>query len=100
MERTAAAFSLTAILLFMPKGLPGGKRKAPFSDIFSKDAGVNWLSGARLFLFGARDVWFAVGIPIYFHAVFSDGTPEGARQSFFLVGGFMACWIVGPLNFG
>ncbi len=91
----ALSVVLLAILLLMPKGLPGTKRKAPFSDVFSKDPGVNWLSGARLFLFGARDVWFVVGIPIYFHAVFSDGTPEGARNAFFLVGGFMALWIVG-----
>ena len=31
----------------------------------SQDARVNRLSLARLFLFGARDVWFVVGIPVY-----------------------------------
>lgn len=91
----ALAIVLFAILCFMPKGLPGGKRKAPFSAVFSKDPSVNWLSGARMFLFGARDVWFVVGIPIYFYAVFSDGTPEGARHAFFLIGSFMAVWIIG-----
>ena len=56
---------------------------------------MNRLSLARMFLFGARDTWFVVGIPIYFHQVLSDGTPEGARLAFFLVGGFMAAWIIG-----
>ena len=79
----------------MPPGLPKGAKKAKFSEVFSKDPDINRLSAARFFLFGARDVWFVVGVPIYFHAVFSDGTTEGARQAFFLVGGFMACWIVG-----
>ena len=60
----------------------------------SKDIRVNRLSLARTFLFGARDVWFVVGIPVYFQAVLSDGTVEGRREAFFLVGGFMAFWII------
>jgi len=47
-----------------------------------------------VFLFGARDVWFVVGIPIYFYAVLSDGTEEGNRAAFFLIGTFMAIWII------
>ena len=47
-----------------------------------------------MFLFGARDVWFVVGIPIYFYAVLSDGTTEGDRAAFFTVGTFMAVWII------
>jgi hypothetical protein len=60
----------------------------------SRDARVNRLSLARMFLFGARDVWFVVGIPVYFQAVLSDGTPEGRREAFFLIGGFLALWII------
>jgi hypothetical protein len=86
---------LAGTLAFMPKGLPAGRKGVPFRDVFSKDARVNRLSLARVFLFGARDVWFVVGIPIYFYAVFSDGTPEGNRAAFFLVGSFMALWIIG-----
>jgi hypothetical protein len=52
------------------------------------------LSAARVFLFGARDVWFVVGIPIYFYAVLSDGTTEGNRIAFFTIGTFMAVWII------
>ncbi len=55
---------------------------------------MNWLSVARLFLFGARDIWFVVGIPIYFYSVLSDGTEEGNRTAFFIIGSFMAAWII------
>jgi hypothetical protein len=55
---------------------------------------VNRLSLARMFLFGARDVWFVVGIPVYFQSVLSDGTAEGRREAFFLIGGFLALWII------
>jgi hypothetical protein len=39
-------------------------------------------------------VWFVVGIPIYFSGVLSDGTAAGDRAAFFLIGGFMAGWII------
>jgi hypothetical protein len=85
---------LLATLLLMPAGLPRGRKGAKFSEVFSRSANINWLSAARVFLFGARDVWFVVGIPIYFYAVLSDGTPEGNRAAFFLIGSFMALWII------
>lgn len=85
---------LVAVLVAMPPGLPRGRKGAKFSEVFSKSANVNRLSVARVFLFGARDVWFVVGIPIYFHAVLSDGTPEGNRTAFFTIGTFMAVWII------
>ncbi len=85
---------LVAVLIAMPPGLPTGRKDAKFSEVFSKSANVNWLSAARVFLFGARDVWFVVGIPIYFYAVLSDGTAEGDRAAFFMVGAFMALWII------
>jgi len=88
------AVVLAAVLLFMPAGLPRTKSKAKFAEVFSKDANINRLSAARLFLFGARDTWFVVGIPIYFYGVLSDGTPAGDRAAFFQVGIFMAVWIV------
>ncbi len=88
------AVILAAIWLFMPAGLPMGSKEAKFSSVWSKDVRVNRLSLARMFLFGARDVWFVVGIPIYFQAILSDGTPEGRRFAFFLIGAFMALWII------
>ncbi|WP_240558670.1 organoarsenical effux MFS transporter ArsJ [Paracoccus contaminans] len=89
------AVILIAVVLFLPAGLPGRmKSEESWSGWRSKDVRVNRLSLARMFLFGARDVWFVVGIPVYFQAVLSDGTAEGRREAFFLVGGFMALWII------
>lgn len=88
------AVILVAVALFMPAGLPRGRKGAKFSEVFSKSANVNWLSVARVFLFGARDVWFVVGIPIYFYAVLSDGTEDGNRAAFFMIGTFMAVWVI------
>ncbi|OWU82005.1 organoarsenical effux MFS transporter ArsJ [Phaeobacter sp. 22II1-1F12B] len=88
------AVILVALFFVMPPGLPKGRKGAKFSEVFSKSANVNWLSAARVFLFGARDVWFVVGIPIYFYAVLSDGSEEGNRAAFFMIGTFMALWII------
>lgn len=89
------AVILLAVVLFLPAGLPGRmKGEEVWSGWRSRDPRVNWLSLARLFLFGARDVWFVVGIPVYFQSVLSDGTAEGRREAFFLIGGFMALWII------
>ncbi|WP_069300497.1 organoarsenical effux MFS transporter ArsJ [Neptunicoccus sediminis] len=85
---------LIAVLVAMPKGLPTGRRDAKFREVFSKNRNINWLSVARLFLFGARDVWFVVGIPIYFYAVLSDGSDAGNRAAFFTIGSFMAVWTI------
>jgi MFS family permease len=86
---------LIAVVLFLPAGLPGRmKSEEGWGGWRSKDPRVNRLSLARMFLFGARDVWFVVGIPVYFQAVLSDGTPEGRREAFFLIGGFLALWII------
>lgn len=88
------AVILLVIALRMPSGLPTGRKGAKFTEVFSKSHNVNWLSAARVFLFGARDVWFVVGIPIYFYAVLSDGTVAGNRVAFFTIGTFMAVWII------
>ncbi|EDQ05673.1 hypothetical protein DSM14862_02659 [Sulfitobacter indolifex] len=88
------ALILIAVLTAMPPGLPKGRKGAKFSEVFSKSANVNWLSAARVFLFGARDVWFVVGIPIYFYAILSDGTEESNRAAFFMIGTFMAVWVI------
>lgn len=89
------AVILVAVALFLPEGLPGRmKGEEAWSGWRSKDPSVNRLALARMFLFGARDVWFVVGIPVYFQSVLSDGTDEGRRAAFFLIGGFMALWII------
>jgi MFS family permease len=92
---TVLSTILIAVLLFLPKGLPGRMKSAEsWGGWRSPDPRINCLSLARLFLFGARDVWFVVGIPVYFQAVLSDGTPDSRRAAFFLIGGFLALWII------
>ena len=85
---------LIGVILFLPAGLPAKDKKAKFAGWMSPDIRVNRLSLARMFLFGARDVWFVVGVPVYFQMVLSDGTPEGRRWAFFVIGGFLALWII------
>lgn len=86
---------LAIVAVTMPPGLPQGKKAIKFQEVFSKDVNINRLSAARLFLFGARDTWFVVGIPIYFYGVLSDGSVAGNKAAFFQIGAFMAAWIIG-----
>jgi hypothetical protein len=55
-------------------------------DLFAKNRGVNLLAAARVFLFGARDVWFVVGLPVFLYA---------SGWTFTMVGGFLALWTIG-----
>lgn len=92
----AMAAALTCILIaaawFMPAGLPRGKPGVKFREVFSRDPRVNRLSLARVFLFGARDAWFVVGVPVFLAGALSG--PAGARGAFFAVGAFMAVWVM------
>ena len=74
-------------LVMLKKDLGKAKAKPKFRDILSKSQAVNILSAARLFLFGARDVWFVVALPVYLSSAFG--------WDFWLVGGFLAAWIIG-----
>jgi len=74
-------------LILLPSGLGKSKYKTKFSQVFSKTPAINWLSAARFFLFGSRDIWFVVALPVYLHSVFG--------WSFTAVGGFIAIWIIG-----
>ena len=76
-----------ASLVLLQQELGRSKAKPKFTDILSKSRPINLLSGARLFLFGARDVWFVVALPVYLHTVFG--------WDFWQVGGFMASWVIG-----
>lgn len=85
---------LLGTLMFMPSGLPGAQKGTKMSAVWPKDPDILSLSLARVFLFGARDTWFVVGIPVFFYSVLSDGTVEGNRNAFFMIGSFMAVWII------
>ena len=63
------------------------KNKPKFTEIFSKSSSINLLSAARLFLFGARDVWFVVAMPVFLATTFN--------WDHWWVGGFMASWVIG-----
>ncbi len=75
----------TGVLL--PKGMGKIKAKVKFSQLFSKSPEINILSAARFFLFGSRDVWFVVGLPVFLRS--------GLGWSFYQAGGFLACWVIG-----
>ena len=70
----------------LPSTLGTAQAKAKFSQIFSKTREINILSGARFFLFGSRDVWFVVGLPVFLQTVTGWNHIE--------VGGFLALWVV------
>ena len=74
-------------LLSLKETLGKTSSKLKFTEIFSKSRAVNVLSAARMFLFGARDVWFVVGLPVYLTDAFGWGH--------WAVGGFLALWIIG-----
>jgi MFS family permease len=74
-------------LVMLKKDLGKAQNKPKFSEIFSKSRAINYLSAARMCLFGARDVWFVVALPVYMVA--SLGWDHQA------VGGFMALWVIG-----
>ena len=73
-------------LIWLEKDMGKAKHKLPFRQIFSKSEPVNILSAARMFLFGARDVWFVVALPIYLGNVFG--------WEHLQVAGFLAAWVI------
>ena len=76
-----------ASLILLKRDLGRAKQKPKFTSIFSKSPLINRLSAARLFLFASRDVWFVVALPVYFASQFG--------WSHWLIGGFMATWVIG-----
>jgi len=85
----AAALGLIwlASMLLLKRDLGKAKNKPKFGELFSKSRAINILSSARLFLFGARDIWFVVALPVFLSSQLG--------WSFWWVGGFLASWIIG-----
>jgi predicted MFS family arabinose efflux permease len=81
----AAVWLLSWICL--PAEIGRAKTKTKFHELFSKSREINVLCAARFFLFGARDIWFVVGIPVFLRGTLG--------WSFTQVGTFMACWVIG-----
>jgi predicted MFS family arabinose efflux permease len=61
--------------------------KPKFTQLLSKSAAINVLSAARLLLFGARDVWFVIALPLTLASQFG--------WSHWAVGSFLALWVIG-----
>jgi predicted MFS family arabinose efflux permease len=76
---------LIAGLVLLPRQLGKAKASKSMRELFAKSRGVNLLAAARIFLFGARDVWFVVGLPVFLYA---------AGWRFVEVGGFLAAWTI------
>ncbi len=81
----AVVWLLSMVLL--KRELGKAKAKPKFRDIFSKSRAINQLSAARMFLFGARDVWFVVALPVFLAA--------SLVWDHWQVGGFLAAWVIG-----
>jgi predicted MFS family arabinose efflux permease len=80
------ALILAGVLLSLPPLKGGAKASKSARELFAKNRGVNLLAAARIVLFGARDVWFVVGLPVF---LYSEG------WTFTMVGGFLALWTIG-----
>ena len=90
----ASLWTMAALLAVVLAGVAGfvpplmGKARASTSarELFAKNRGINLLASARVALFGARDVWFVVGVPVFLYA---------SGWTFTMVGGFLAAWTIG-----
>lgn len=74
-------------VIYLKKDLGKAKNTPKFTAIFAKSRAVNYLSAARMFLFGARDIWFVVALPVFL-------TTQIAWDHWY-VGGFLATWVIG-----
>ncbi len=77
---------LAGVLAFVPPLMGRAKASKSLRELFAKSRGVNLLAAARVVLFGARDVWFVVGVPVFLYS---------AGWTFTMVGAFLALWTIG-----
>jgi hypothetical protein len=84
---TGLALAAVVAAALLPGAMGRAKAKVKFTSILAKSPAINALSAARLFLFGARDVWFVVALPVFLYDV--------AGWSFVGVGSYMAAWVIG-----
>ena len=73
-------------VVLLNRDLGKSARRPTFSEMLSKSRAINLLSAARLFLFGARDVWFVVALPVFL--------ADSLGWDFRWIGGFLAAWII------
>ena len=80
------ALVLIAVLVFVPPLMGKSRASSSARELFARNSGINLLAAARVLLFGARDVWFVVGVPVFLYSV---------GWSFSMVGAFLALWTIG-----
>jgi MFS family permease len=80
------ALVLIGVVAFVPPLMGKSKASKSARELFAKNAGINLLAAARVALFGARDVWFVVGVPVFLYS---------AGWTFTMVGAFLALWTIG-----
>ena len=81
------AIVVLALLVLLDEDIGKSKKKAPLRSILSKSSAINRLSAARFFLFGSRDIWFVVALPVFLH--------EQLEWSNYGIGAFLAAWTIG-----
>lgn len=79
------AVVLLGVLLSLPPMMGRKKASRSVRELFAKSPGINVLAAARVVLFGARDVWFVVGVPVFLYS---------AGWTFTMVGTFLAVWTI------
>jgi MFS family permease len=80
------ALVLAGVATFVPRLMGKAKASKSAKELFAKNQGINLLAAARVALFGARDVWFVVGVPVFLYA---------SGWTFTMVGAFLALWTIG-----
>ena len=80
------ALVLIGVVFSLPPMMGKSKASKSAKELFAKNPGINALAAARVALFGARDVWFVVGVPVFLYSV---------GWTFTMVGGFLAAWTIG-----
>jgi hypothetical protein len=80
------AVVLVGVIAFVPPLMGKAKASRSARELFAKGPGLNGLAAARVALFGARDVWFVVGVPVFLYA---------SGWTFTMVGTFLAAWTIG-----
>ncbi len=83
----ALAIAVVALVIFLNEDIGKSSRKATLRSALSPSRSINRLSIARVFLFGSRDIWFVVALPVFL--------ADQLGWAHAGVGGFLAVWVIG-----
>lgn len=80
------AAALAGVITALPRELGRAKSSKTMRELFAKSRAVNLMATARIFMFGSRNVWFVVGLPVFLYA---------SGWNYLAVSGFLAAWTIG-----